>query len=74
MLFLVLFARHETTTHLIGGSICELLKNPGLRDWLRAAAAGNGRILSLPIPGGRHDGSFEMAAKNGADSVRQLRT
>jgi cytochrome P450 PksS len=34
MLFLLLFAGHETTTHLISGSIYELLKNPGLRDWL----------------------------------------
>jgi cytochrome P450 len=34
MLFLLLFAGHETTTHLISGSIHELLKNPGLRDWL----------------------------------------
>jgi cytochrome P450 len=34
MLFLLLFADHETTTHLISGSVHELLKNPGLRDWL----------------------------------------
>jgi cytochrome P450 len=34
MVFLLLFAGHETTTHLIGGSVHELLKNPGLRDWL----------------------------------------
>ena len=34
MLFLLLFAGHETTTHLISGSVFELLKNPGLRDWL----------------------------------------
>jgi len=34
MLFLLLFAGHETTTHLISGSVQELLKNPGLRDWL----------------------------------------
>jgi len=33
--FLLLFAGHETTTHLISGSVFELLKNPGLRDWLR---------------------------------------
>jgi cytochrome P450 len=33
-LFLLLFAGHETTTHLISGSVHELLKNPGLRDWL----------------------------------------
>ena len=29
MLFLLLFAGHETTTHLISGSVHELLKNPG---------------------------------------------
>ena len=34
MVFLLLFAGHETTTHLIAGSVYELLKNPGLRDWL----------------------------------------
>jgi cytochrome P450 PksS len=34
MLFLLLFAGHETTTHLISGSVRELLINPGLRDWL----------------------------------------
>ncbi|MGH6714284.1 MAG: cytochrome P450, partial [Bradyrhizobium sp.] len=33
--FLLLFAGHETTTHLISGSAFELLKNPELRDWLR---------------------------------------
>jgi cytochrome P450 PksS len=34
MLFLLLFAGHETTTHLISGAVRELLRNPGLRDWL----------------------------------------
>jgi cytochrome P450 PksS len=34
MVFLLLFAGHETTTHLISGSVFELLKNPELRDWL----------------------------------------
>jgi cytochrome P450 len=34
MVFLLLFAGHETTTHLISGSVFELEKNPGLRDWL----------------------------------------
>ena len=34
MLFLLLFAGHETTTHLISGSIHELLRNPGLRAWI----------------------------------------
>jgi cytochrome P450 PksS len=35
-LFLLLFAGHETTTHLISGATFELLKDPGLRDWLAA--------------------------------------
>jgi cytochrome P450 len=35
MIFLLLFAGHETTTHLISGSVHELLKNPDLRDWLK---------------------------------------
>src|SRR6202035_989362 len=34
MVFLLLIAGHETTTHLISGSVYELLKNPDLRDWL----------------------------------------
>jgi cytochrome P450 len=34
MVFLLLFAGHETTTHLISGSVYELLKNQSLRDWL----------------------------------------
>jgi cytochrome P450 PksS len=34
MVFLLLFAGHETTTHLISGSVFELAKNPPLRDWL----------------------------------------
>jgi cytochrome P450 len=34
MVFLLLFAGHETTTHLISGSVHELLKNQALRDWL----------------------------------------
>jgi cytochrome P450 PksS len=34
MVFLLLFAGHETTTHLISGSVHELLKNQDLRDWL----------------------------------------
>jgi cytochrome P450 len=33
MIFLLLGAS-ETTTHLISGSVYELLKNPTLRDWL----------------------------------------
>src|SRR5260370_8553725 len=34
MVFLLLFAGNETTTHLISGSVYELLKNARLRDWL----------------------------------------
>jgi cytochrome P450 len=34
MVFLLLLAGHETTTHLISGSVFELSKNPALRDWL----------------------------------------
>ena len=34
MLFLLLFAGHETTTHLISGSAYELMTDPALRDWL----------------------------------------
>lgn len=35
MLFLLLFAGHETTTHVISGSAYELMRNPALRDWLK---------------------------------------
>jgi cytochrome P450 len=34
MIFLLLGAGSETTTHLISGSVYELLKNSTLRDWL----------------------------------------
>jgi len=34
MMFLLLLAGHETTTHLISGSVFELTKNPELRNWL----------------------------------------
>jgi cytochrome P450 len=34
MVFLLLGAGSETTTHLISGSVYELLKDPALRDWL----------------------------------------
>jgi cytochrome P450 PksS len=34
MLFLLLFAGSETTTHLVSGSVFELLKDPARRDWL----------------------------------------
>ncbi len=36
MLFLLLNAGSITTTHLIGGSVFELLKDPARRDWLAA--------------------------------------
>jgi cytochrome P450 len=39
MLFLLLFAGHETTTHLISGSVHELLKDRQLLDWLKADLA-----------------------------------
>jgi cytochrome P450 len=35
MVFILLLAGHETTTHLISGSVFELTKNPQLRDWLK---------------------------------------
>jgi cytochrome P450 len=34
MVFLLLIAGHETTAHLISGSVFELAKKPELRDWL----------------------------------------
>lgn len=34
MVFLLLGAGSETTTHLISGSVLELLRRPDLRDWL----------------------------------------
>src|SRR5581483_1211370 len=36
MLFLLLNAGSMTTTHLIGGAVFELLKDPSRRDWLAA--------------------------------------
>lgn len=36
MMFLLLAAGSETTTHLISGSVFELLKDPARRDWLEA--------------------------------------
>jgi len=36
MLFLLLIAGSETTTHLIGGAVFALLKDPARRDWLQA--------------------------------------
>ena len=35
MVFLLLFAGSETTTHLISGTALELLKDPKLRRWLQ---------------------------------------
>jgi cytochrome P450 PksS len=34
MVFLLLGAGSETTTHLIGGSVFELIRKPELRDWI----------------------------------------
>jgi cytochrome P450 PksS len=44
MVFLLLVAGHETTTHLISGSVYKLARHPDLRgwlaeDWVRAEAA-----------------------------------
>ena len=36
MVFLLLGAGTETTTHLISGSVYELVRDPNLRDWLAA--------------------------------------
>jgi cytochrome P450 len=36
MVFLLLGAGTETTAHLISGSVYELVRKPGLRDWLAA--------------------------------------
>jgi cytochrome P450 len=36
MLFLLLIAGSETTTHLISGAVFELLRDPARRDWLEA--------------------------------------
>jgi cytochrome P450 len=36
MLFLLLIAGSETTTHLISGAVFELLREPARRDWLEA--------------------------------------
>ena len=36
MLFLLLNAGSITTTHLIGGAVFELLRDPARRDWLAA--------------------------------------
>ncbi|WP_065753079.1 cytochrome P450 [Bradyrhizobium paxllaeri] len=36
MMFLLLNAGSETTTHLISGSVFELLRDPGRREWLAA--------------------------------------
>lgn len=36
MVFLLLFAGHETTTHVISGGVLELLRDPDQREWLFA--------------------------------------
>ena len=40
MVFLLLFAGHETTTHLISGSVYELLRNPACAIGWRKTGAG----------------------------------
>ena len=54
MVFLLLFAGHETTTHLISGSVHELLKNP---PTARLAGAG----LEPRRPGGRGIPALHLA-------------
>ena len=62
MLFLLLFAGHETTTHLISGSVHELLKNPGLRDWLEAGLeprrSGGRGIPAVHLAGAVHQAAI----------------
>jgi hypothetical protein len=42
--FLMLGAGSESTTHLISGSVYELVKNPTLRNWLENPSARNSRL------------------------------
>jgi len=54
MVFLLLGAGSETTTHLISGSVYELLKNPTLRDWLMEDSSRESRgrgVSAFRIPG-----------------------
>src|SRR3954465_1426723 len=62
MVFLLLGAGSETTTHLITGSAYELLKTRELRDWLeedwsRAALAVE-EFLRFLSPGAVHEAAF----------------
>lgn len=45
MVFLLLGAGSETTTHLISGSVFELLKDPARRDWLAADWSRAGMVV-----------------------------
>jgi cytochrome P450 len=63
MVLLLLGAGSETTTHLISGSVYELLKNPTLRDWLeedwsRAGLAVEEFLRFEPAPLLRHRDPF----------------
>ena len=55
MVFLLLGAGSETTTHLISGSVYELLKDPSRRDWLeqdwRPRQPRGGGIFALRLAG-----------------------
>jgi cytochrome P450 PksS len=54
MVFLLLFAGHETTTHLISGSVFELGRNPELRDHMDPAANASPEKLDLARRPNRH--------------------
>jgi cytochrome P450 PksS len=61
MVFLLLFAGHETTTHLISGSTLRAAEESGLRDWLREdwhPARSRGRGISAL----HHAGAVHQAA------------
>ena len=64
MVFLLLGAGSETTTHLISGSVYELIKAPALRDWLeedwsRANLADRG-VPALRFAGPVHQASVRQ--------------
>jgi len=44
LVFLMLGAGSESTTHLISGWVYELVKNPTLRNWLENPSARNSRL------------------------------
>ena len=53
MVFLLLGAGSETTTHLISGSVYELITAPALRDWLDANQFCD-QTFAAGIAGGLH--------------------